>query len=51
MAGDRKFVWFNVEKEKEIYELAQSMKFSTEVKEWLKRLAAQRKSEQQESGR
>lgn len=36
MAGERKFVWFNTETEKEEYEEAQSMQFSTEVKRWLR---------------
>lgn len=45
MAGERKFVWFNVETEKEEYQEAQSMSFSTEVKRWLRERIAKREQQ------
>ncbi|MFB5192711.1 hypothetical protein [Alicyclobacillus fastidiosus] len=44
MAGERKFVWFNLEKESEEYEEANSMQFSTEVKKWLSERVKRKKA-------
>lgn len=44
MASERKVVWFNSDTEKDEYELAQSMQFSTEVKRWLRQRVERRKS-------
>lgn len=44
MAGERKFVWFNTKTEQDLYEEAQSIQFSTEVKRWLRQRIERRNS-------
>lgn len=44
MAGERKFVWFNIDTERELYDEAKSMQFSTEVKKWLSARVERRKA-------
>lgn len=39
-AGERRAVWFNIDTERDLYEEARSMQFSTEVKKWLKQRIA-----------
>lgn len=43
MASDRKTVWFNLDTEQEEYEFAESIKFSTEVKRWIRERIARKK--------
>ncbi|MFX4302951.1 hypothetical protein ACOJUR_11965 [Alicyclobacillus tolerans] len=43
MAGERKFVWFNTATESDLYEEANRIQFSTEVKKWLRQRILERK--------